>query len=227
MHGEHYIESSDVEDVATLLGKAALLEEATFSRLSLRNVWPEDSVNLGPILLKLSSLPKLRKVYLGRIRPGTYSPMVCKESVLSLTSSPSLEDLFLHGLNLSEGELEVLAKGLTVATSIKRVSVLNVQWCEKERLLKSDISSTSGVEFVKAMTNNFLIESLDLSPSHISTTLWREQIASFCILNKMKRFEALRSHETCHMDWIRLMTAVRDDVNALLYLLRRNPSLCV
>jgi hypothetical protein len=227
MHAEHYIEPDDIEDVAALLATARVLEEATFPRLSLQNVWPEDSVNLGPILNTLSTLPRLRKAHLGRTRRGTFSPMVCKKSVLSLSSAPILEDLLLHGLNFSEGEFEALAEGLSSpSTSIKRVSVLNVEWCEQCRNQLSDISLETGVSFVKVMTDNLSIESLELSQSHISTALWRQQIESFCILNKSNRIEALRSQYVCPMDWIGLLAGVHDDVNALLYLLRKNPSLC-
>jgi hypothetical protein len=77
------------------------------------------------------------------------------------------------------------------------------------------------------MTNHFSIEKLDLNQLGLPDLLWKQQVESFCVLNQRRRVEVFQNHNASRMDWIHLLAAVRDDVNALLYLLRKNPGLCL
>jgi hypothetical protein len=223
IHVGHSIEQEHIGEVATLVATAALLEEVVLSRISLENVWPSDSVNLGPLLLQLSTLKHIRKVHLGRTGHGTCSPLLCKESVQAISSSATLQELYLHGLNLSDAEYKAFACGLSGSSSLKKVCIRDQFHSEQERLQGHTLSNQTCVDLVRLMARNFTLESLTLSQQHHSALLWRQQLDSFCALNQRQRKRVIQNVNASPYEWIYLFSAVRDDVNALYYLLKENP----
>jgi hypothetical protein len=223
IHVEHSIDQEHIRDVATLLASAALLEEVILSRISLENVWPTDTVNLGPLVLKLSTLKHVRKVHIGRTGHGTFSPLLCKESIQAISSSATLQELCLHGLNLSDAEHAALARGLSGGSSLRKVYVSDHFHSEHERLQGHTLSNQTGFDLVHLMSSNFTMESFVLSQRDRSATLWRQQLDSFCVLNQRQRGLVIRNVNASPYEWFSLFSAVREDVNAMYYLLTENP----
>lgn len=223
IHVEHSIDPEHIGEVATLVATATLLEEVVLSRISLENVWPSDSVNLGPLLLPLSTRKHLRRVHIGRTGHGTFSPLLCKESVQAISSSATLQELYLDGLNLSDADYKAFASGLSGSTSLKKVGIRDHFHSEQERLQEHTLSNQTGFDFVHVMASNFAMESLTLSQRHQSPMLWRQQLESFCVLNQRRRKRVIQDVNASPYEWFYLFSAVRDDVNALYYLLTENP----
>lgn len=169
----------------------------------------------------------------------------------SLTTMPHLETLQLAAgcrVNPPPGvdhpiSLDILANLLSTSASLKNLSLRNFGLTDDhcQRLIDCMVNDSSKLEYLDVRFNsitmkgfraffdmlrchNYVIKYLETSLEEISDLY--DEIQFYLLLNRAGRFTFFKSETATKADCVDVLGRTEDNIDAIYYFLRRNPSLC-
>jgi Leucine-rich repeat (LRR) protein len=169
----------------------------------------------------------------------------------SLATIPHLETLHLAAgcrVNPQPGvdhpiSVDILAKLLSTSASLKNLSLRNFGLTDDhcQRLIACMVNDSSKLEYLDVRFNsitvkgfraffdmlrchNYVMKYLETSLEEISDLY--DEIQFYLLLNRAGRFTFFKSETATKADCVDVLGRTEDNIDAIYYFLRRNPSLC-
>lgn len=195
----------DVKIFAQAMGEHDTLERFSSHRLTLK-----EGVTLDPLFTALRALPNLKAVCLSFDWDLRTSYVKDASALVALCQSESLQELKLWSRQLDDSCCVAIARALRVNTTLKALD------------LQCQIIGNEGLEEITSMMeHNYTIESVRTTGRRMSLS---EKIDLYVRLNRAGRI-VLVKEQASKMDWVNVLIAGRNDIDAIFYFLRSNPSI--
>lgn len=220
LNARHSIVSQSMPMISSILRDAEFLVEFMAHDLVVKS----SNLELSPLLTSLSTLPNLMTIDIGaNMSNGRESPLppaLCAETFFVVLQSQCLSSLALRGFQFGRAHVEALTKALSTNTALRQLHLSFVTF-------DLQIQEESVLDFLVQMTmdQQFTLQSL-LLETNASQSRHLRQLDTLCALNRANRRAVVNDSSATRQDWVQLLWEARDDVNALYYLLLKNPCLC-
>lgn len=195
----------DVDIFAQVMGEHDMLERFSSHRLTLA-----EGVTLDPLFATLQALPSLKTVCLSFDWDLRASYVKDASALVALCQSESLQELKLWSRQLDDSCCVAIARALRMNTTLKALD------------LQCQIIGNEGLEEITSMMeHNYTIESVRTTGRRMSLS---EKIDLYVRLNRAGRI-VLVKEQASKMDWVDVLIEGRNDIDAIFYFLRSNPSI--
>jgi hypothetical protein len=195
----------DVHVFAEVMREHEALERFSSHRLTLA-----EGVTLDPLFTTLQQLPNLRAVCLSFDWDLRASYVQDAAALVTLCQSQSLQELKLWSRQLDDCCCVAIAQALRENRTLKTLD------------LQCQIIGNEGLEEItRMMENNYTIESVRTTGRRMSLS---QKIDMYVRLNRAGRILLVNDHAS-KLDWVNAICEARDDIDAIFYFIRSNPTL--
>jgi hypothetical protein len=222
------------QDVAPIL--ECLATAKNLRELVSRDIVMTGSTDLSSLLTGLvECLPQLAKIDLGLSTSTSVRPTTLTSDCIRVlcSASTSLTTVKLTGLRLPCDTAHIWAQALRSNGSMRHLH-LGTSSTDDPTAAQTSSFLTPIVQCMmdhQWSLESFEVDGIDLNGDEnrcydVSSSLRYKQLQAMCSLNRARRHRVVHDSKSTRSDWISLMVGAQGDVNALYWLLLKNPCLC-
>lgn len=174
-----------------------------------------EDLDLSPLVSTIVKLPKIRDITVIKPRAAASCPTVTTECVREFCRSTTIQHANVWFMSEGSDKWDIIREELP-----RNFTLQSLHW----RFSYPDYEMAP--LFEDLMVEKFSLQQI-VGLDHVLPPFSpMQRVQSYCNLNKANRYKVFNSPRSPRADWIKLLVAVTDDVNALYYVLSKNPSLC-